>query len=250
MGIQPRIPMKTLALIFCTSALAMAECPQLKFDQDTLDLGKIDQSASAHFKIGYQNLGKEKLSFSEVFAQGRGPQNIKFTKDLEPNTKGEISFDLNTNTLVGYINENISLQGPNICLYPLPIKGFIQPALMFSPAQLNLGSLKEDNLPSFTVYAWDPRGKSQIQAGANTLGYFDTQMSPVKITVKDGEAIEDKNGQDAWKIQLRLKKIPETQNGRKSLSLILPFQNANFPKAESVIFAAGWKGELPTPKNP
>lgn len=237
--------MKSIIHLLALAGLSFAQCPDLKWERDTLDLGTMDPGGLYPFHIGMQNTSKSPLSFSEVFAQGRGPESIQFDSNLAPGALGKLSFKYNSNQTLGSILENISLQGPNICLYSLVIKGEVRPALMFSPAQLNLGSLKEGSpLPEFDVLAWDPRAKGQVQLSPKALEWFEISSKATFVQTNQNEVIEAKSGLPAVKLHLKLKQIPSTPAGRKSIRLSLPLTNSLFPSAESYIFAAGWKGEI------
>lgn len=237
--------MKFVSLLLCLSGLSMAECPALQFDRDTLDLGTIDPGASKHFQIGFKNNSTVSLSLSEAYAQGRGPQQIQFDSLLAPGAKGKLSFDFDPSRVMGSVMENISLQGPNICLYSLMIKAELRPALMISPAQINLGSLRPNSpMPEFDVLVWDPRGQGKVEIPESAKQWFEISTSPSHVSMQGSEVVESAQGLSATKLHLRLKQIPTSPAGRKSISLSIPLHNSLFPGSESFLFAAGWKGEV------
>ena len=235
--------MKLRALVPALLLACAAFAGDLVFEPATVQLGAMMQGDSKKVSVSVLNASKKPLKFVDCVAQGRGPRNISWPRELKPGQRANLAFDFVADGLNGLLSEHVTLVSEGEQTHPLLLEGSVTAPVELWPAMPDFGFV-DDRGAETTLYAFslvDPAMKLAFDPSQEG-GLFAAKIEPVKLDTAGypERLVESKKGIPGYRI--RLKVDPKAwPAGRQSLGALGRFTSPQFPKATIEFYAVGYR---------
>ena len=237
--------MKFRALVPALLLACAAFADDLAFSPGTVDLGALEQGDSKTVSVKATNLSKKTMKFVDCVAQGRGPRNLAWPRQLKPGESGTLSFEFVSSGLRGTIEEHVTLVEEGEITHPVLLVGSVDAPVELWPAMVDFGWISPKGGEA-TLYAFSPK-KPEFKLAFDASqadGLFAAKIEPVKLdSAGYPERLAESKSAKAipgWKIVLKIDpaKLPAD---RKSLGVLGSFSSPDFPRASVEFYAVGYR---------
>ena len=212
--------MRLRALVPALLLACAAFAGDLVFEPATVQLGAMMQGDSKKVSVSVLNASKKPLKFVDCVAQGRGPRNISWPRELKPGQRANLAFDFVADGLNGLLSEHVTLVSEGEQTHPLLLEGSVTAPVELWPAMPDFGFVDDRGADSPVTAKIEP-------VKLDTAGY------PERL-------VESKKGIPGYRI--RLKVDPKAwPAGRQSLGALGRFTSPQFPKATIEFYAVGYR---------
>jgi len=224
-------------------SLSFAAGVDLVFSPSSLSLGTLQQGEELAVEAELINKGRKTIQLIDCIAQGRGPQEISYPKQLRPGERGKLTFLYRSSGLEGQIVEHITLINKEEETYPLPLVATVVAPVTLWPAIVDFGWIGKEK-QSVQLYAFSPIAEqfdlSYHRPQLDSL--FEAVITPVRLDISQfPEVIEESpNGRFGYRITLTLNPS-RWPAARKSLGALAQFHSLTFPRATPEFYAVGYR---------
>ena len=217
----------------------------LHFEQDPLTLGSLDQGSIHHVVLKGRNTSKQVVRLESVMSQNVGASDFVYPKTITSGTLFQVEFNLNTAGIEGLFTQRIILVEEGGHPLVTTVEGTVESPLRFSQQILDAGYLTIDSKPTWTIYAWNPKGahfKIALDSAAQQSATL--QTSEVMLNTEKFDDVREGGTTPGLKLTLSANPLSPgtlTPTG-KSFRKIIGFHTETWPQAAPEILIVGfWK---------
>ncbi len=215
----------------------------LQFMPDPYEVGEISQGDVRHVNLGGANVSAKVVEIESVHCQGVGCSNFRFPKAVKPRDPVNVEFDFSSESLEGAFSNVVVLVEPNGTPHPVAFQGSVKAPFLFSEKLFDAGYYKSGDKREWTFYVWNADGKTlpDLTLSAESSEEFSAETKNVKLNLQKPDAVKEGGKVPGLKVTLRTKGLSRA-GSQKSLSKIVSFRSAAFPKATPEVLIVGyWK---------